>query len=82
MSADAAGQLAEATAALSLARFELAERDGAWRAAIRTALAADLEPQTVAGLAGISTSRVYQIRDGRRTGPTPTHEETQPWPPK
>lgn len=77
MTADAAGLLAEATAALSLASVALAERDDEWRSAIRVALADGMDTFTVARLARISVSRVYQIRDGRRTGPTPTRETTQ-----
>jgi len=77
MTADAAGRVAEATAALALASVALAERDDAWRAAIRAALADGMDAPTVARLARISVSRVYQIRDGRRTGPTPTTEAAQ-----
>lgn len=75
--ADAAGLLAEATAAMSLSAVEHARHIDQWRTAIRAALAGGMDARTVGVLAGgISPSRVYQIRDGRRTGPTPTREAT------
>lgn len=76
-SAAAAELLAEATAAMSLSAVEHAKHVDQWRAAIRAALADGMDAQTVGVLAGgLSPSRVYQIRDGRRTGPTPTTEGT------
>jgi DNA-binding phage protein len=58
--------LRAATAAYRAATAVLADRDTEWRSSVRDALTAGVAVSTVARLAGISPSRVYQIRDSRR----------------
>ena len=60
----AAERLTQATAAYKAA-------PGAYWQAIRDALAAGLDVGTVQNLAECSRSRIYQVRDRRRTGPGP-----------
>jgi hypothetical protein len=73
----AAECIRQATVALRQAEVAVHAAEAAWRLAIRKDLADGVPTKTVARLAGgISVSRVYQIRDGRRTGPTPTREDT------
>ena len=65
----AAERLTQATAAYKAA-------PAAYWQAIRDALAAGLDVGTVQNLAECSRSRIYQVRDRRRTGPTPVAPET------
>ena len=54
------------TSARAQAEAELQRRDTAWRTVIRDAMLDGGSATAIAGVAGVSRERVYQIRDGRR----------------
>ncbi|WP_009475934.1 hypothetical protein [Rhodococcus sp. JVH1] len=54
------------TFAKAQAEIEAGRQDLAWRTALRDAMRAGGSATRLAGAAGVSRERVYQIRDGRR----------------
>ncbi|MGY4783679.1 hypothetical protein ACVH9Z_27650 [Rhodococcus opacus] len=54
------------TFAKAQAEIEAGRQDLAWRTALRDAMHAGGSATRLAGAAGVSRERVYQIRDGRR----------------
>ena len=58
--------LVAATAAKATADRDAAEADQSWREEIQAAIRHGFRISVIAEAAGVSTARIYQIRDGRR----------------